>query len=131
MDEKARVIVAKDSEGVEYKWPNYSSSLILEHKNTEGSEIYFTHIPPGELCPRHEHQVNEQVYYVISGRGEFTYHSPADTEDKVAQIEPGDVVFSPRNTEHEVRCVGNEALVYLCVDVFPEGKVITGFTWDH
>ena len=131
MNEQAKVLVAKDSDGVGYKWPNYCSSLILEHRNTEGCEIYFTHIQPGELCPRHEHQINEQVYYVISGLGEFTYSQPEDLKDQVTEIGPGDVVFSPRNTEHEVRCIGSEPLVYLCVDVFPEGKTLPGFTWDE
>jgi mannose-6-phosphate isomerase-like protein (cupin superfamily) len=125
-----KVVVAKYTSGKPYKWPHHTNSLLLDRKDSEGSEIFVTYIQPGEGCHRHSHLDNEQVYYVISGQGQIICKEPTEPAEKKTPLEAGDVVFIPRHTEHEVFCVGMQTLTYVCVDVFPHGKPADEPTWE-
>ncbi len=84
-------------------------------------------IPPGkESFIYHVHHTEEELMYVLSGRG------VAEIGDEEIEIGPGDFLgFPPRTLAHHLRNTGSEDLVYLAggesVDVevgdFPrEGK---------
>ena len=124
------VIIADSTAGARYEWPHHTNELLLDRKDSEGSEIFMTAIRPGESCPFHAHAENEQVYYMISGRGELRCRPAGESWETVAELRPGLVVYLPRRAEHAARCVGDETLVYLCVDVFPEGRPAHEPTWD-
>lgn len=124
------MIVKDINQGKDYRWSTHTNSLLIDRKDTEGSEVFLTTIEPKKFAPRHIHDDNEQLYYVIKGEGLVTYRLPSETADKEVKIKAGQVVFIPLQTEHQITCVGEKPLIYLTIDVFPKGKPADEPTWE-
>jgi mannose-6-phosphate isomerase-like protein (cupin superfamily) len=124
------MIIKNIFRGQDYCWPTHTNSLLIDRKDTEGSEVFLTTIQPRKATHRHIHKDNEQLYYVISGKGLITYCLKGDKGDKKTEIKREDVVLIPIKTEHQVSCIGNSSLVYLTIDVFPRGKPKDDLTWE-
>jgi len=89
-----------------------------------------TTLPPGRaLCPFHYHQREDEVFYVLSGRGVLRYGE--DLHD----IGPGDTISCParKGVAHQIANPYDEDLVYLAIGpnevdevcVYPDsGKVM-------
>jgi len=124
------MIVKDINRGKDYRWSTHINSLLIDRKDTEGSEVFLTTTESKEFVPRHIHNDNEQLYYVIEGEGLITYRPSSETTDKEVKIKAGQVVFIPLRTEHQITCVGEKPLIYLTIDVFPKGKPTDEPTWD-
>ena len=79
---------------------------------TTGSKLesYFYTIPPGKSsCPYHYHTANEEIFYVISGRG--ILRTPEG--DKI--VSEGDVIVMPANENgaHKLTNTSDVPFVYL------------------
>ncbi len=76
--------------------------------------VYFYRLPPGKAnFPYHYHEVNEEVFYIISGNGIVL------TEDGEKTISAGDVIFCPPapGGAHKIaNTSANEPLVYIEFD---------------
>ncbi|TPV94302.1 MAG: cupin domain-containing protein [Myxococcales bacterium FL481] len=81
------------------------------------------------LCPFHYHQREDEVFYVLSGRGVLRYG------DDVRHIGPGDCISCPAGTQtaHQIANPFDDDLIYLCIGnhepdevcVYPDnGKVL-------
>lgn len=57
--------------------------------------------PPGTGIPPHVHHREDEAFYVLEGRVEFT------VEGEAHEVEAGAVVFLPRGTAHGFRVVGD------------------------
>jgi uncharacterized cupin superfamily protein len=72
-----------------------------------------TAVPPGKRAfPRHNHRVNEEMFFVIEGTGEVRIG------DAVYPIRPGDVIACPpggKETAHQIVNTGSTELRYLAV----------------
>jgi len=97
-------IVKGIKKGKDYCWSTHTNSLLIDRKDTEGSEVFLTTIKPKKFTPRHAHNDNEQLYYVIEGEGLLTYRSLGEMTDKKVKIIAGQAVFIPLETEHQVAC---------------------------
>ena len=75
----------------------------------------FVIIEPDGSVPLHEHE-QEEVYYVLKGRGEMTVGEEVQTMQAVS------VVYIPSNTPHTLRNTGTEELHMLFV-YSPAGMV--------
>lgn len=87
-------------------------------------------LPPGRAtCPFHHHQLEDEVFFVLSGRGVLRYG------DDVRELRAGDCVSCPAGTKvaHQIGNPFDEDLVYLAagpndpneVCVYPDsGKVM-------
>lgn len=87
-------------------------------------------LPPGRAtCPFHYHQLEDEVFFVLSGRGVLRYG------DDVRQLRAGDCVSCPAGTKiaHQIANPFDEDLVYLAIGandpnevcVYPDtGKVM-------
>lgn len=67
-------------------------------------------VPPGRSgCPFHAHAREDEVFYVLSGRGLFRYG------DEVLEIGPGDCISCPAGTgiAHQIANPFDEDLVFL------------------
>jgi uncharacterized cupin superfamily protein len=67
-------------------------------------------VPPGRSgCPFHAHAREDEVFYVLAGRGLFRYG------DEVLEIGPGDCISCPAGTgvAHQLANPFDEDLVYL------------------
>lgn len=55
--------------------------------------VSYNRVPPGRsFCPFHSHEREDEVFYVLSGRGVFRYG------DKVQEVGPGDCMSCPAGT---------------------------------
>jgi uncharacterized cupin superfamily protein len=87
-------------------------------------------LPPGRAtCPFHYHQREDEVFFVLSGRGVLRYG------DDVFELRPGDCVSCPAGTKigHQIANPFDDDLVYLAIGpndpdevcVYPDtGKVM-------
>ena len=66
-------------------------------------------VPPGKRAfPMHRHHVIEELFYVISGEGQYRWG------DKTYPVRPGDVISAPAGTEaHQLVNTGKEDLRFL------------------
>jgi len=65
--------------------------------------------PPGSDPGTHRHATEEEIIYVVSGRGQ------TKVGDKTYALEPGVTVFTAPGEEHGVKTLGNEPLVLISV----------------
>ena len=62
---------------------------------------------PGSEQAVHSHDGREQVYVVVHGRGAMR------VGDEVEEVGPGTLIMVPPNTDHSIRNVGEEKLIYV------------------
>ncbi|MGD2125793.1 MAG: cupin domain-containing protein [Desulfobacteraceae bacterium] len=65
--------------------------------------------PPGSDPGTHRHEREEEIIYVISGKGE------TQVGDEVYPLEAGVTVFTEPGVEHGVKTLGDEPLVLISV----------------
>jgi uncharacterized cupin superfamily protein len=87
-------------------------------------------LPKGRtMCPFHYHQLEDEIFFVLSGRGVLRYG------EDVRELRPGDCVSCPAGTQvaHQIMNPFEEDLVYLAIGprepqevcVYPDnGKVL-------
>ncbi len=129
--------VVKPSEVPEYESSNYPRKVTpLINAATCGVKdltIGLFKLPPGEITRNDIHTVDE-VYYVISGKarivmgGESRQIEPPPDErarkvvgGETFYVEPGMVVYIPKNVRHQSTNLGDDELVYLIVFAPPTG----------
>lgn len=59
-------------------------------------------VDPGFTSNAHSHEEQEEVFYCVSGSGQIR------VDDEVYAVEPGDVVFAPAKSEHQLINNGEE-----------------------
>ena len=65
--------------------------------------------PPGSDPGQHHHENEEEIIYVISGRGE------TKVADDIYPLEPGVAVFTEPGIPHGIKVTGDEPLVLVSV----------------
>jgi uncharacterized cupin superfamily protein len=81
-----------------------------------------TRVPPGRTaCPFHTHQREDEVFFVLSGRGVLRYGDAMD------EIGPGDCISCPAGTgtAHQIANPFDEDLVYLAIGLNDPHEVCT------
>ena len=74
-------------------------------------------LDPGKRsCPLHFHHSEEEMFFVLSGRGVVRQAKEGEPEEEL-ELGPGDCVAYPPNTgiAHQFRNTGDEPFVYLAV----------------
>ncbi|RJS85917.1 cupin domain-containing protein [Candidatus Bathyarchaeota archaeon] len=67
-------------------------------------------LKPGEVVEPHKHEVEEQFYLVLSGRG------IVKIGDEEREVGPFDAVYIPPGTVHSSEAIGDEPFRYLYVE---------------
>lgn len=76
-------------------------TIKIDGQKTGGAmTVLDTIVPPGGGPPMHIHSREDELFYVIEGRFKF-WHG-----DHAMEIDPGGVVFLPRNGRHTYQNVG-------------------------
>ena len=80
----------------------------------ETSRLNVTHVSvrPDDEVPAHTHQDEDQIYFVVSGRG-FVELDGVRTD-----VSAGSSVLIPLGTEHRIRNTGTDRLDYVFFVVF-------------
>jgi uncharacterized cupin superfamily protein len=113
------------------RWGGWYKSL-TPSMAAKGGRLGVSHsrVPPGRsTCPFHYHQREDEVFFVLSGRGVLRYG------DDVRELRAGDCVSCPAGTRvgHQIANPFDEDLVYLAIGpndpdevcVYPDtGKVM-------
>jgi len=74
--------------------------------------VNLTRVPPGRTtCPFHFHQLEDEVFYVLSGKGVLRYG------EALRDIGPGDCIACPAGvqTAHQIANPYEDDLVYLAI----------------
>jgi mannose-6-phosphate isomerase-like protein (cupin superfamily) len=113
-------------ETVRYQFPTHINDLVLDRAEAATSEVFIVVLQPGEAPPLHKHDDTKQIFFILSGKGRLEI-GPGRQQH---YVEPGDVVRIPSSTLHRIECVGGEALRYLAIDCFINGRPKDEPTWD-
>ncbi len=84
--------------------------------------VNLTRVSPGRsACPFHTHQLEDEVFYVLSGTGVLRYG------ESLRRIGPGDCVSCPAGSgvAHQLANTGDEDLVYLAIGPNEPNEVAT------
>ena len=65
-------------------------------------------LPPGAATTPHRHPRSEEIYYILSGKGEMS------VEGESAAVGPRTGVLIPPGARHTIRNTGQADLVFLC-----------------
>ncbi|MBI2797939.1 cupin domain-containing protein [Candidatus Saccharibacteria bacterium] len=82
--------------------------------NGKNTQVVVMDVKPGEDIGKEVHPDNDQVLYLVSGKG-TVYLSGQESE-----FNPGDCVLVPAGTEHNFTTVGNQPM-----------KIITTYSPPH
>ena len=70
----------------------------------------FLRMEPGEVGPRHSHDLGQEVFLILDGECEF------EIEGETAILGPGQMCFAAANQMHQVRTIGDKPMtMYLSV----------------
>ncbi len=105
--------VSKSSrdEGLLYRLPGRNWQLMLgpELQSAERMTMSVASFPPGSAPPGHVHPAEEEVVYVLAGRGRLL------APDQSVYLEPGVCFRVPPGVVHGAVNDGDEPLELLCV----------------
>ena len=73
----------------------------------------YCRVPPGSVIGEHVHSRTEEIYYIVTGRGEMRMN------DARREVGPGDLIVTPLNGKHGIANIGDEDLEFLVVEVLP------------
>ncbi|MCL1876322.1 MAG: cupin domain-containing protein [Synergistaceae bacterium] len=71
-------------------------------------EIGWLTLKPGDTVGFHKHEVNEDIYIVVSGTGVFI-----NDDGTEHNIEPGDITIARLGQSHSIINTGNDDLVFI------------------
>lgn len=83
-----------------------------EELNGKGRVFAHTTVLPGNGIGFHPHNGDSEIYYVVSGKGEY------NDNGEIVTIEAGDVTFCPAGTGHGVMAVGDEPLELIALIIY-------------
>lgn len=82
-----------------------------------------TRVPPGRACvPFHDHRHEDEVFYILEGRGIFRYG-----DEPMREVGPGDCIACPAGTgqAHQLANPFSEELVYLAIGRYDPNEICT------
>ncbi len=110
---------AEEMETMEELCPENGKGLI---KVIKPSEYYDKHeklsffalakLEPGAEVGYHVHVGESEMYYILSGEGEF------NDNGTIVPIKPGDVTFTPNGEGHSIKNTGTQELVFNAMIVY-------------
>lgn len=77
---------------------------------SKGIVCDFVCFEPGQSAGHHKHPVQDEIFYVVEGRGVITFE---DRED--IPVKPGSVIFTPSGVVHGVETTDSDRLVMMLI----------------
>ena len=75
-----------------------------ENADAQHLTIGYSVFPPGSAPPGHVHDTQEEVIFIVAGKGELV------TTEGTLSFEPGTAVYIPAGLHHQTVCYGPEVL---------------------
>lgn len=125
MSEAAKIVVnAADAPEEKYgegTWGSTSRVLTPTMRDRGGKlGVVLNTLSKGQIgCPFHHHLLEDEVFYVLSGRGLLRYG------ESLTELKPGDCVSCPAGTgtAHQIANPYDEDLVYLAMGPYEKNEV--------
>ena len=97
-----------------------------------GGTMAHFELAPGQTSKAAIHRTVEEIWYILSGRGEM-WRKQADREE-IVSLEPGVCLTIPRQTHFQFRSLGNEPLTAVAITMPPwpgegEATIVPG-KWE-
>jgi len=83
---------------------------LLNKKDFCNFSIAQTRVKPGITTAIHKLRDTDEVYYVLSGKGEMEIGG-----EKTGIAAKGDLIFIPRNIKQRITNISDEDLIFLCI----------------
>jgi uncharacterized cupin superfamily protein len=84
--------------------------------------ISYNEVPPGKSsCPFHNHHVEDELFFVIEGTGEYRFGSER------YPIRKGDALGAPaggKETAHQILNTGTTTLIYLGISTMAKTEIV-------
>jgi mannose-6-phosphate isomerase-like protein (cupin superfamily) len=83
---------------------------LLAHRNSgiRNQSLAEARVPPGATTAAHYHPKTEEIYYILSGKGQMQIGSER------REVVPGDAIAIPPGQIHQITNSGSDALTFLC-----------------
>lgn len=83
---------------------------LLAHRNSSirNQSLAEARLAPGQQTTPHYHPRTEEIYYILSGRGQM------QIGDELRAVGPGDAIAIPPGQMHTIANDGDETLKFLC-----------------
>lgn len=91
-------------------WKRFCTGNML-HSDLDSFE--WARVPVESLIGEHVHSRTEEIYFVVSGRGEMT------VDGQVREVGAGDLVLTPLGSRHSFRPLGEEAVEIIVMEMLP------------
>lgn len=88
----------------------FCQNLIAGLGSTELRLMHNDFLPAGVSIGRHEHMTNEEIYYLLSGKGILTF------DDKTYEMKSGDVSLCLRGHSHAFEAVDDCVLIVVATN---------------
>ena len=89
---------------------------------SKGIVCDFVCFEPGQTAGFHKHPVQDEIFYVVEGKGIITFEGRDDIP-----VKPGSVVFTPSGVVHGVKTTHSDRLILMLI----KGPGITAKTARH
>ena len=89
---------------------------------SKGIVCDFVCFEPGQAADMHKHPVQDEIFYVVEGKGIITFEGRDDIP-----VKPGSVVFTPSGVVHGVKTTHSDRLILMLI----KGPGITAKTARH
>lgn len=86
----------------------------LEEHEAETISSNYVRLRKGQSTPVGCHDDEEEVYVIIGGEAELRLGAETHV------VKSGDVVYIPRDVEHQATCVSKDDFEYICVANWPD-----------
>jgi len=103
------IIKAQDVDGLKLPGRLWKKLVAPDEGGCKNMIFGVVTFPPGSDPGPHRHEKEEEIIYVISGRGESL------VGDEVVPLEPGVAVYTEPGLPHGVRTIGDKPLVLVSV----------------
>lgn len=83
----------------------------------DGGSMAHFELAPGQVSAAVTHRTVEEIWYVLSGRGEMWRRQ--DGAEEIVALEPGISLTIPLGTRFQFRCTGDAALAAVAITMPP------------
>ncbi|MBP1990742.1 cupin domain-containing protein [Paenibacillus eucommiae] len=96
--------------------PGYNEEGVtfLDEQEAETISSNYVRLKKGLSTPVGNHDDEEEVYIIIGGRARL------QLDAAFSEVGVGDVVYIPRDVEHQATCISEEDFEYICVANWPD-----------
>ena len=103
-------------EGEQFLCAGNLYTMLIPRDETQCFEAVLESVAPGHATPPNAHTTFVQMYFVVAGKARI--HIGGESRETAAPA----VAFIPLNTQHHVENIGDSALQYIYVSIWP-GKI--------